>query len=285
MLPLVESFHDGATGTVSHVVHAGKGTPCAVIDPVLDYEPRAGRIGSESIDRLARFLVDEALSLAWILETHVHADHLSGAQRLKARCGGRVAIGIEVIKVQQHFGDVFGLAADFVADGRQFDHLFADGERFAIGDLVGEVLNTPGHTPDSVTYVVDDAAFVGDTLFMPDGGVARCDFPGGEAAELHRSIERILSLPPETRIFVCHDYMPGGREPRWQTTVADERASNIHYAGLDAAEFVARRRARDATLESPTLIIPAVQVNICAGHLPAPAANGARYLKVPLDRL
>jgi glyoxylase-like metal-dependent hydrolase (beta-lactamase superfamily II) len=285
MLPLVESFHDRATGTVSHVVHGGKGTPCAVIDPVLDYEPRAARIGGESVDRLVRFLADEALSLAWILETHVHADHLSGAQQLKARCGGRVAIGAEVVKVQQHFGAVFALPADFVADGRQFDHLFADRERFDIGDLVGEVLSTPGHTPDSVTYVVGDAAFVGDTLFMPDGGVARCDFPGGEAAELHRSIERILSLPPETRIFVCHDYMPGGREPGWQSTVADERAGNIHYAGLDAADFIAKRRARDATLEAPALLIPAVQVNICAGHLPAPDANGARYLKVPLDRL
>ncbi len=285
MVPRVESFHDRATGAVSHVVHAGRGAGCAVIDPVLDYEPRAGRTGNESVDRLAHFLADQALSLAWILETHVHADHLSGAQRLKERCGGRVAIGADVVKVQRHFAEVFNPGADFIADGRQFDRLLADGERFAIGDLVFEVLFTPGHTPDSVTYVVGDAAFVGDTLFMPDGGVARCDFPGGDAAELYRSIERILSLPPDTRIFVCHDYMPGGREPRWQTTVADERAANIHYAGLDAAGFVAKRRARDATLEPPTLIIPAVQVNMRAGHLPAPEANGMRYLKVPVDRL
>ncbi len=236
---------------------------------MLDYEPRAGRTGNESVDRLAHFLADQALSLAWILETHVHADHLSGAQRLKERCGGRVAIGADVVKVQRHFAEVFNPGADFIADGRQFDRLLADGERFAIGDLVFEVLFTPGHTPDSVTYVVGDAAFVGDTLFMPDGGVARCDFPGGDAAELYRSIERILSLPPDTRIFVCHDYMPGGREPR----------------GLDAAGFVAKRRARDATLEPPTLIIPAVQVNMRAGHLPAPEANGMRYLKVPVDRL
>jgi len=285
MVPRVESFHDRATGTVSHVVHAGKGAGCAVIDPVLDFEPRAGRTGNESIDRLVHFLVDQALSLAWILETHVHADHLSGAQRLKERCGGRVAIGAEVVKVQRHFAEVFNPGADFSADGGQFDRLFVDGERFAIGDLVGEVLFTPGHTPDSVTYVVGDAAFVGDTLFMPDGGVARCDFPGGDAAKLHCSIERILSLPPDTRIFVCHDYMPGGREPRWQTTVADERATNIHYAGLDAAGFVAKRRARDTTLEPPMLIIPAVQVNMRAGHLPPPEANGMRYLKVPIDRL
>jgi glyoxylase-like metal-dependent hydrolase (beta-lactamase superfamily II) len=285
MDPLVQSFHDGATGTVSHVVHAGQGTVCAVIDPVLDYEPRAGRTGDDSIGRLARFLADHALTLDWILETHVHADHLSGAQRLKERCGGRVAIGANVVAVQRHFAAVFNPGADFAADGRQFNHLFAEGERFAIGDLAGAVMFTPGHTPDSVTYVVGDAAFVGDTLFMPDGGVARCDFPGGDAEELHRSIERILSLPPETRVFVCHDYMPCGREPRWQTTVAEERAGNIHYAGLDAASFVAKRRARDATLEPPTLIIPAVQVNMRAGHLPAPEANGARYLKVPIDRM
>jgi glyoxylase-like metal-dependent hydrolase (beta-lactamase superfamily II) len=285
MVPRVESFHDRVTGTVSHVVHAGKGTDCAVIDPLLDYEPRAGRTSNEGIDRVVGFLAEQALGLAWILETHVHADHLSGAQRLKERCGGRVAIGVDVVKVQRHFAAMFNPGADFIADGRQFDRLFADGDQFTVGGLVGEVLFTPGHTPDSVTYVVGDAAFVGDTLFMPDGGVARCDFPGGDAVELHRSIERILSLPPETRIFVCHDYMPGGREPRWQTTVADQRTGNIHYAGLDAAGFVATRRARDATLEPPTLIIPAVQVNMRAGHFPAPEANGARYLKVPIDRL
>lgn len=285
MLPQVQSLHDRATGTMSHVVHAGKGTGCAVIDPVLDYDPRAGRVAEKCIDRVVQFLAENALSLAWILETHVHADHLSGAQRLKQRCGGRVAIGAEVVQVQRHFAEVFNPGADFIADGRQFDHLFGDGERFAIGDLVGEVLFTPGHTPDSVTYVVGDAAFVGDTLFMPDGGVARCDFPGGDAAVLHRSIERILSLPPETRIFVCHDYMPGGREPSWQTTVAEQRAANIHYAGLDAAGFIAKRRARDATLDPPTLIVPSVQVNMRAGHFPAPETNGVRYLKVPIDRM
>jgi glyoxylase-like metal-dependent hydrolase (beta-lactamase superfamily II) len=285
MVTQVDSFYDRTTGTVSHVVHAGKGTACAVIDPVLDYEPRAGRTGNESVDRLARFVADQALNLAWILETHVHADHLSGAQFLKEHCGGRVAIGTGVVQVQRHFAAVFNPGADFVADGRQFEHLFVDGERFAIGDLTGDVLFTPGHTPDSVTYVVGDSAFVGDTLFMPDGGVARCDFPGGDADELYRSIERILSLPLETRIFVCHDYMPGGREPRWESTVTEQRAGNIHYAGLDAAGFVAKRRARDATLEPPTLIIPAVQVNMRAGHLPAPESNGLRYLKVPIDRL
>jgi glyoxylase-like metal-dependent hydrolase (beta-lactamase superfamily II) len=285
MAPLVESLHDRATGTISHVVHGGRGTDCAVIDPVLDYEPRAGRTSDQSIDRIVQFLADQALSLTWILETHVHADHLSGAQRLKERCGGRVAIGASVVEVQRHFAGLFNPGADFVADGRQFDHLFADGERFALGELVGEVLFTPGHTPDGVTYVVGDAAFVGDTLFMPDGGVARCDFPGGDAAELHRSIERILSLPPQTRIFVCHDYMPGGRAPSWETTVAEQRAANIHYAGLDAEGFIAKRRARDTTLEPPLLIIPAVQVNMRAGHLPAPEANGVRYLKVPINRM
>ncbi|HEX7967405.1 MAG TPA: MBL fold metallo-hydrolase [Stellaceae bacterium] len=285
MNSLVESFHDRVTGTVTHVVHAGQGTACAVIDPVLDYEPRAGRIGTAALDRLGAFLAAQALRLEWILETHVHADHLSGAQHLKQRCGGRVAIGAEVVTVQRHFAALFNPGPDFTADGRQFDHLFAEGECFAIGDLPGEVMFTPGHTPDSVTYVVGDAAFVGDTLFMPDGGVARCDFPGGDAAVLHRSIELILALPEETRLFVCHDYMPGGREPRWQSTVSEERAYNIHYAGLDGAGFIAKRRARDATLEPPALIIPAVQVNMRAGHLPPPEANGVSYLKVPIDRM
>ncbi len=285
MNPLVESFYDRVTGTVTHVVYAGAGTACAVIDPVLDYEPHSGRLGTASLDRLASFLAAEGLRLDWILETHVHADHLSGAQLLKQRCGGRVGIGAEVATVQRQFAAVFNAEADFAADGSQFDHLFAEGEGVAIGDLAGEVMFTPGHTPDSVTYVVGDAAFVGDTLFMPDSGVARCDFPGGDAAQLYRSIELILALPEGTRIFVCHDYMPGGREPRWQSTVAEERAYNIHYAGLDAEGFAAKRRARDATLELPALIIPAVQVNMRAGHLPPAEGNGVSYLKVPIDRM
>ncbi len=285
MVPRVDSFYDCATGTLTHVVHAGRGTPCAVIDPVLDYEPRAGRIATAALDRLGAFLQEQALSVAWILETHVHADHLSAAQRLKERFGGTLGIGAGVTRVQRNFAAIFAVEPGFACDGRQFDHLFVDGESFAIGALGGRVLDTPGHTPDSVTYEVGDAVFVGDTLFMPDSGTARCDFPGGDAARLYRSIERILSLPPRTRVYVCHDYRPGGREPLWQTTVAAERAHNIHLAGLDAEGFVAKRRARDATLEPPQLLIPAVQVNMRAGCLPPPEANGVSYLKVPINRL
>ena len=284
MTPLVDSFYDKITGTVTHVIHAGAGSACAVVDPVLDFEPRAARLSTAALDPVVAFIAAQSLRLDWILETHVHADHLSGAQRLKERCGGRVAIGARVVEVQRHFAGVFHTGADFAADGRQFDHLFQDGERFAIGALAAEAMFTPGHTSDSVTYVVGDAAFIGDTLFMPDGGVARCDFPGGDAALLHRSIERILALPPATRLFVCHDYMPGGRAPRWQASVAEQRDQNIHYAGLDAAGFVAKRKARDATLDAPLLIIPAVQVNMRAGHLPPPESNGVSYLKVPVGR-
>ena len=285
-MPLeIRSFFDKATNTVTHVVHGGAGTPCAVIDPLLDYDTRSGRTGTVSIELLERFLDEAKLSVAWILDTHVHADHITGARRLKERRGGRTGIGAGVVETQRRFAELFNAEAGFKPDGSQFDHLFADGERFRIGALEAAVIATPGHTPEGVTYVVGDAAFVGDTLFMPDGGTARCDFPGGDAAMLHGSIERILALPAGTRLFMCHDYMPGGREVRWETTVAAQRAENIHLAGTDAEGFIAKRRARDQTLGLPALLIPSVQVNIRGGELPPAEANGVRYLKVPLDKL
>lgn len=285
MRPEIRSLFDKATNTVTHVVHGGPGTPCAVIDPVLDYDSRSGRTGTASIEVLETILDEAKLTVAWILETHVHADHLTGARRLKERRGGRTGIGAGIVETQRRFAELFNTESTFAPDGSQFDHLFAEGERFQIGALEARAMATPGHTPEGVTYVVGDAAFVGDTLFMPDGGTARCDFPGGDAALLHRSIERILALPADTRLFMCHDYMPGGREVRWETTVAAERAENIHLAGTDATGFIAKRRARDQTLGLPALLIPSVQVNIRAGELPPAEANGIRYLKVPLDRL
>jgi glyoxylase-like metal-dependent hydrolase (beta-lactamase superfamily II) len=285
MRPEVRSFFDKATNALTHVVHGGAGTPCAVIDPVLDYDSRSGRTGTAALEILEAFLDETKLTVAWILETHLHADHLTGARRLQERRGGRTAIGAGIVETQRRFAELFNAGAAFKPDGSQFDRLLADGERFRIGALEAAAIATPGHTPEGMTYVAGDAAFVGDTLFMPDGGTARCDFPGGDAAMLHRSIERILALPAETRLFMCHDYMPGGREVRWETTVAAERAENIHLAGTDAEGFIAKRRMRDQTLGLPALLIPAVQVNMRGGELPPTEANGVRYLKVPLDRL
>ena len=281
----IRSFFDKATNTVTHVVHGGVGTPCAVIDPVLDYDSRSGRTGTASIELIETYLDEAKLTVEWILETHLHADHMTGARRLKERRGGRTGIGIGIVETQRRFATLFNAGSEFKPDGSQFDRLFADGERFRIGALEASAIATPGHTPEGVTYVVGDAAFVGDTLFMPDGGTARCDFPGGDAAMLHRSIERILGLPGDTRLFMCHDYMPGGREVRWETTVALQRAENIHLAGMDAEGFIAKRRARDQTLGIPALLIPSVQINMRGGELPPAEANGVRYLKVPLDKL
>ncbi len=285
MRPEVRSFFDKATNTVTHVVHGGAGTACAVIDPVLDYDSRSGRTSTASIELVEKFLDEAKLTLAWTLETHVHADHITGARKLKERRGGKTGIGAGIIETQRRFAQLFNAEPGFKPDGSQFDHLFADGEGFRIGALEAQAISTPGHTPEGMTYVSEDAAFVGDTLFMPDGGTARCDFPGGDAALLHRSIERILALPDGTRLFMCHDYMPGGREVRWETTVAAERAENIHLAGTDAEGFIAKRRERDRTLGYPALLIPSVQVNMRGGELPPAEANGVRYLKVPLDRL
>ncbi len=286
MNPIVHSLYDNATSTVSHIVHAGDGSHAAILDPVLDFDRNSGRTSTASADLLLAYLAEHRLQLAWILETHVHADHLTAAPYLKSRAGGRIGIGAGVVAVQRTFAGIFHAEPEFRPDGSQFDHLFADGERFSVGALEGEVMATPGHTPACVTYRIGDAAFCGDTLFMPDGGTARCDFPGGDAAQLYRSLHRILALPDATRLFVCHDYQPGGREVRWETSVAAERADNIHvHDGVDEAAFVKLRTERDRTLSLPALLIPSVQVNMRAGTLPPAEANGVHYLKVPIDLL
>ena len=286
MQPVVESFYDKATSTISHVVVEPNGRRCAIVDSVLDYDQASGRTRTDSADRIIANVRDRGLEVDWILETHAHADHLSAAQYLRWELGGRIGIGARITEVQRIFKDAFNLECTFNTDGQQFDHLFADGEVFHIGRQEARVVCTPGHTPADVTYVVGDAAFVGDTLFMPDGGTARADFPGGDAATLYRSIRRILDLPPETRLFVCHDYQPGGREPRWETTVAEQRERNIHVGGGKVEEeFVAMRAARDRTLSTPTLLVPSIQINIRAGEMPPPEDNGTAYIKVPLNRL
>jgi glyoxylase-like metal-dependent hydrolase (beta-lactamase superfamily II) len=286
MQPAVTPFFHEPTGTWSYVVTDPATRAAAVIDPVLDYEWRSGRTGTASADALLGHLQAAGLELRWILETHAHADHLSAAPYLKSRAGGQIAIGEGIRQVQATFKRVFGLGDDFVPDGRQFDRLFADGEAVELGSLAGRVIATPGHTSDSVAYLFGDALFVGDTVFMPDGGSARCDFPGGDAAELYRSVRRLYALPPQTRVFVCHDYAPGGRAPLCETTIESQRQANVHLrADTSEQEFVAMRRARDATLSVPNLIIPSVQVNIRAGHLPAAESDGVSYLKVPLNVL
>ena len=286
MKPVVEAFFDPATYTVSYVVHAPGDRHCVLIDPVLDYDPKAGRVSTESAQRLVDFVRAHALQVEWILETHAHADHLSAAQWLKQQLGGQVAIGEHIRSVQQRFAGMFDLGDDFPVDGRQFDHLLTEGDRLTVGALTIEVWHTPGHTPACATYLIGDAVFVGDTLFMPDYGTARADFPGGDAAALYRSIRRILSLPEDTRLFMCHDYLPGGRAPQWETTVAAQRARNLMiHDGITEEDFVQARRERDARLAAPVLILPSLQVNIRGGQLPEPAGNGIRYLKIPLNQL
>ncbi|WP_028231923.1 MBL fold metallo-hydrolase [Paraburkholderia mimosarum] len=286
----VEGFFDPATWTVSYLLLDNGTRRCALIDTVLDYDPKSGRTRSATADRLASRVESLGARVEWLLETHVHADHLSAAPYLKERLGGKVAIGGQVTHVQGVFGKLFNAGPDFRTDGSQFDRLFADGDTFHVGDLEVRVMHTPGHTPACVTYVVSDgaqqAAFVGDTLFMPDYGTARCDFPGGDAGTLYRSIRRVLSLPPETRLYMCHDYQPGGRAVKFETTVAEERESNVHvHDGIDEASFIAMRTARDATLDMPVLILPSVQVNMRAGHLPEPESNGVSYIKIPVNVL
>ena len=284
----VEGFFDPTTGTISYLLLDTTTKQCALIDSVLDYDPRAGRTATASADQLAARVRALGATVAWILETHVHADHLSAASYLQQRLGGRIGIGEQITAVQHAFGSLFNAGADFVRDGSQFDRLFADGASFGIGNLRARALHTPGHTPACMSYVVGDGdatvAFVGDTLFMPDHGTARCDFPGGDARTLYRSVRKLLRLPPATTLYMCHDYQPGGRDLRFASTVAEQRRQNVHVRdGVGEDEFVAMRRARDATLAMPTLILPAVQVNMRAGRLPEPEANGTRYLKIPLD--
>ena len=287
---IIEGFFDPATWTISYLLMDPHTQKCALIDSVLDYDPKSGRTRTISADRLAERVDALGASVQWLLETHVHADHLSAAPYLKTRLGGQIAIGNQVTRVQEEFGRLFNSDDGFVADGSQFDYLFADGETFTVGRLQLSVLHTPGHTPACVTYVVSDgdehAAFVGDTLFMPDYGTARCDFPGGDASTLYRSINRLLSLPPQTRLYMCHDYQPGGRPLQYESSVADEREQNIHVrAGTSEQAFVEMREARDATLEMPVLILPSVQVNMRAGHLPVPESNGVSYIKIPVNAL
>lgn len=288
----VESFFDPATSTFSHILWDAATDQCAVIDSVLDYDPKAGRTGTASADRLIHRVRELGLQVQWLLETHVHADHLSAAPYLQRQLGGQLAIGAHITTVQRTFGSLFNAGTGFARDGSQFDRLLADGERFAIGSLQAQALHTPGHTPACMSYVVRDhgtdpvrtVAFVGDTLFMPDCGTARCDFPGGDAATLYRSIRKLMSLPDDSTLYLCHDYPPEGRAPQCVTTVAAQKAANLHaHQGVSEAEFVALRQKRDATLAMPQLILPSVQVNMRAGRLPPPEDNGVRYLKIPID--
>lgn len=281
----VESFFDAKTWTISYVLVDNPTGHAAIIDPVLDFDLKSGRTTTESADRLLDYVQARGLTVDWILETHAHADHLSAARYLQQQVGGRVAIGERIREVQATFKKLYNLERNFLPDGSQFDHLFTDGEKFAVGSLEVTALLVPGHTPADMAYLADGHLFVGDTLFMPDVGTARADFPGGDAPTLYRSIRRLLSLPPETTIFVCHDY-PKGREANWQTTVAEQRASNIHVRdGITEDEFVAMRNARDATLEVPTLLLPSIQINVRAGQMPPADDNGVSYLKIPLNAL
>ncbi|MEO6379894.1 MAG: MBL fold metallo-hydrolase [Caulobacteraceae bacterium] len=283
--PQVKAFFDEVTFTVTYVVRDPDSAACAIIDSALDYDPASGRTSHGSADAVIAYVRAEGLEVAWQLETHAHADHLSAAPYLQASLGGRLAIGEKIVRVQDTFGALFNAGSDFARDGRQFDHLFKDGERFSVGGLEGEALHVPGHTPACLAYVIGDAVFVGDTLFMPDYGTARCDFPGGDGATLYRSIQRLLALPDETRVFLCHDYKADGRAVySWETTIGAQRRDNIHvHEGVTEADFVNLREARDRTLDMPRLILPSVQVNMRGGHLPEPEDNGVRYLKIPLN--
>jgi glyoxylase-like metal-dependent hydrolase (beta-lactamase superfamily II) len=286
MTPDVKTFFDKATGTATHVVHAGPGSAAAVIDSVLDFDAKSGRTDCASAERVVAFVREQELTVEWLLETHVHADHLSAAPYLRTRIGGRIGIGARVVEVQEKFGKIFNFGLHGDGEGRDFDRLFDDGDRFGIGNAEVQVMAVPGHTPADIAYLIGDAVFVGDTIFMPDCGSARADFPGGDARTLYRSAKRILALPPETRIFICHDYPPDGREVRFETTVGEERAGNKHLRdGIGEDEFVEMRNARDKTLAMPALMIPSVQVNMRAGHMPPPEDNGVSYLKVPINVL
>lgn len=284
--PEVTAFFDAQTNTVSYVVKDPGSRACAIVDSVMDIDYAAGRIAYHSADEIVAFVREHGLEVEWLIETHVHADHLSAAPYLRGLLGGKIGIGDRITIVQETFGKVFNEGTEFQRDGSQFDRLFAEGDTYMIGGMTAFAMHTPGHTPACMTHVIGDAAFVGDTLFMPDGGSARADFPGGDARTLYRSIQRVLALPPQTRLFMCHDYGPNGRDIRWETTVAEQRAHNIHARdGITEDEFVRTRKARDKTLDMPRLIIPSLQVNMKAGELPAPDASGKRFLKVPLDGL
>jgi len=284
-IPVIQSFFDPATYTVTYVVHDPATKSAAIIDSVFDFDPASGRTSFDSADEVIAYVKEQDLKVEWLLETHAHADHLSAAPYLQEKLGGKIAIGEHIVTVQNVFGKLFNAGTEFQRDGSDFDHLFADGDSFKIGNIDVTVMHVPGHTPACIAYVVGDAVFVGDTMFMPDYGTARADFPGGDARKLYRSMRRILSLPETTRLFMCHDYLPEGRtEYVWETTVAEERKHNIHaHDGVTEDEFVKMRTERDKTLDMPRLILPSVQVNMRAGHLPPAEDNGVRYLKVPLN--
>ncbi|MDT8363804.1 MAG: MBL fold metallo-hydrolase [Nitrosomonas sp.] len=286
MQPSIQGFFDPVTATVSYVVFDQPSGHCAIIDPVLDYDPKSGRTSHHAVDKLIDFVRSNNLTVDWILETHAHADHLSSAHYLKTELGGKTAIGDKISMVQTVFKKMFNLEKSFSTEGAQFDHLFADGECFDVGNIRGRAIFVPGHTPADLAYQFEDAIFIGDTMFMPDTGTARADFPGGDARQLYRSIRKLLDYPPETRLFMCHDYPAGGRPVKWESTVADERVHNVHVRdGISEEEFVAVRTARDATLGMPVLIFPSVQINVRAGQLPPAEDNGAVYLKIPVNLL
>ena len=281
-----QAFFDPDTWTVTYVLADTASGHAAIVDPVLDYDFKSGRTSTTSADQVLAYVADKGLHIDWILETHAHADHLSGAHYIRDRVGGRIAIGENIRTVQSTFKAIFNLERAFLPDGSQFDHLFKDGETFMIGNAQATAMWVPGHTPADMAYLIGDSVFVGDTLFMPDVGTARADFPGGDAHELYQSIHRLLALPPQTRVFVCHDYPPESRLPTWESTVAEQRAKNIHvHDGVSESAFVAMRSARDAMLGMPTLILPAIQVNVRAGEMPPPESNGVVYLKIPVNTL
>ena len=284
--PEVVPFFDEPTNTFSYVVKDPTSKSCAVVDSVMEIDYAAGRLSLDGADKIIDYIRSHDLKLEWIIETHVHADHLSAAPYIQEKLGGRVGIGSQITVVQDTFGRIFNAGTEFARDGSQFDQLFEDGDEYTVGNMVCHAIHTPGHTPACMTHIMGDAAFVGDTLFMPDGGTARADFPGGDARILYKSIQRVLSLPDETRLFMCHDYMPNGREVEYETTVAAEKEANIHvHVGTSEDQFVAMREARDATLGMPRLILPSLQVNMRAGHLPGAEDNGTVYLKLPLNVL
>ena len=287
MFALIEAFLDPASSTYSYVIYEHDGGHCAIVDPVLDYDPAAGRTATVQADKIIAFVREHQLQVQWLLETHAHADHLSAAPYLRRELGGKIAIGESISKVQGVFKTLFNLEPEFSVDGSQFDHLFAPDESFRIGNLKATALHVPGHTPADMAYLIDgDVILVGDTLFMPDVGTARCDFPGGNANQMFASIHKLLAFPASVRLYVCHDYPPTGRAPQCQSTVGEQRKSNIHiHDGIDEAAFVAMRTQRDAGLGMPTLLLPAIQVNVRAGNLPPAEENGVTYLKIPLNQL
>ena len=285
--PTIIPHYDPATSTISYIVADPATNRAAIVDSVLDYDPKAAGVSTASADALIAEVRARGLTVDWIVETHVHADHFSAARYIQNKLGaGVIGIGDHIAPVQRDFADIFDLGADFPTDGRQFDHLFTDDERFAIGMIEVRAIYTPGHTPACMSYLIGDAVFVGDTLFMPDYGTARCDFPGGDARAMYQSIQRLFALPPETRVFTAHDYQPDGRAPAWESTIAEQKAKNVQINdGITEQDFVAKRNARDATLAAPVLILPSLQVNIRGGDLPDPSGNGRRYLKIPLNAI